>query len=421
MVRKVKVDLIAPPFQGHLHPIIALGQKLAKENISVRILSTASVASTLEKTGLPFSLLKDVDDNLLMETVNPPFPIGHSPRKLHQQFHGVLGFLEKVYGNLEKLYLYDKPDLIIADFTVVSAGLMADKLMIPWWTSLPSPCALETVDGPPTYLGGWMPSKNVFTRIKYGCGKKLIRLFKRVIFFLYRKRIRSLGLKNVYRSDGSEAIYSSEKILCLGVKQLEFAQRWPNAASFIGPQLFTPVFAENPIVAFQPDKKYVLVTLGTHLHWAKGSFRKIINALALAHPDIEFHFSGGGYAFDSEIGKNQKAEKTSDKCASNLTCYSYINYDQYLMHYDVVIHHGGAGIMYHCLLKAIPSIVVPHDYDQFDHAARLLHKGYGLWAKHLEDIPKIFEAALALKLPFFSEEHERINFLNVVDEIKRSK
>ena len=50
---------------------------------------------------------------------------------------------------------------------------------------------------------------------------------------------------------------------------------------------------------------------------------------------------------------------------------------------DAVIHHGGAGISYAALAAATPALVWPHDYDQFDFAARLTHAGVALRIRDL--------------------------------------
>ena len=48
-----------------------------------------------------------------------------------------------------------------------------------------------------------------------------------------------------------------------------------------------------------------------------------------------------------------------------------------------MVHHGGAGITYAAILHGKPSLVVPHDYDQFDFAARIEHHGLGRRARTL--------------------------------------
>jgi hypothetical protein len=55
----------------------------------------------------------------------------------------------------------------------------------------------------------------------------------------------------------------------------------------------------------------------------------------------------------------------------------FVPYTRDLAAFDAVVHHGGAGITYAAILHGKPSLVVPHDYDQFDFAARIEHHGLG--------------------------------------------
>ena len=64
----------------------------------------------------------------------------------------------------------------------------------------------------------------------------------------------------------------------------------------------------------------------------------------------------------------------------------YVDCRRCLRRYDLVVHHGGAGVMYHCLAAGIPDVVYPMDYGQFDHAARLEHARAALWLRNLRDL-----------------------------------
>ena len=57
---------------------------------------------------------------------------------------------------------------------------------------------------------------------------------------------------------------------------------------------------------------------------------------------------------------------------------------------SAVLHHGGAGVMWECLRAGVPALVLPQDYDQFDHAARLEAAGVALRLRH----PREIESAL---------------------------
>lgn len=53
--------------------------------------------------------------------------------------------------------------------------------------------------------------------------------------------------------------------------------------------------------------------------------------------------------------------------------------------FDAVVHSGGTGIAYSALAAVLPSLRVPHDFDQFDMAARIPWYGLGLRAESLWD------------------------------------
>ena len=378
----IRIDLLAPPFKGHLHPILAMGRVLAGHGYQIRVISSASALTDIEASGLKALILTDIDEQQLSTLINPVNAIGHSPFKLAAQFAAVLGFLKTISVQLEQIYLTETVDLIIADFTLPPAGIIADRLGIRWWTSLPSPCVLECADGPPAYLGGWLPAKTLPGQLANTAGRQLIRIFKRTVFWLYRRPIRAMGLARVYRADGSEAIYSAERILCLGEQTLEFARQWPQPATFIGPMLYTPEGSDMPEPVFSRDKIHILVTLGTHLNHHKQALWSAINRVAGEYPEYVFHFSNGGLCVDGSVS------------AANCERYDYINYQRFIDHYRLVIHHGGAGIMYYCLCRQIPAIVLPYDYDQFDHAARLSWQGLAIWLASVDDLTDAISQAL---------------------------
>ncbi|MCW5202064.1 hypothetical protein VU12_03895 [Desulfobulbus sp. US4] len=381
-MKRGQIDFVAPPFKGHLHPILAMGRLLAPY-YDVCVISSASAQSDIRVAGLNAIILESIDDTALMNIVSPPYVVGNSPFALRKQFRGVLPFLQRLSHELENIYANRRPDLLIADFVVPVAGLVADTFNIPWWTSIPPACVLECRDGPPAYLGGLQPARSIIERIKNYLGRKLVRVFKRIIFQCYASEIKALGLNRIYREDGSEAIYSSQRILCLTHQGLEFAVNWPPQASLIGPMLYSP-----PTNSLQPDfvegKKYILVTLGTHVDTQKDRVCAAVERIAHKFPDYVFHFTDGH-------SENQPVRRINDQ----LYRFSYINYQEHIASYDLVVHHAGTGILYHCLLNGIPSVAYPIDYDQFDYAARLEYHGFSLWLKNIRNLEKALAAALA--------------------------
>jgi UDP:flavonoid glycosyltransferase YjiC (YdhE family) len=363
-----RIDLLAPPFAGHLHPILALACVL-RAHYQVRVISTESMLPRIRAAGLEAHELLAGQEQALLAIANPQYAVGNHPLRLYRQFRAALALLADFRSELDALYRQSAPDLAIADFTLPIVGCVAQDRGIRWWTSLPSPCVLETPDGPPAYFGGLFPARTRWQQSRHALARYKLRLFKKTIFALFRRPIQALGMKQLYRDDGSESAYSAECILALGDPALEFPRRWPSAVKFIGPALYTPHY-DLPAPPFKCGQRHVLVTLGTHLAWHKQPTINALAQLAATLPEWQFHFTWG----DPETHGTAPVQ-------ANLVCLAWIDYERDLEHYDVVIHHGGAGIMYYCLRHDIPALIYPVDYDQFDHAARIEAAGKGIWLR----------------------------------------
>lgn len=386
----MKIELLAPPYSGHLHPVLAIAQALAPRH-EVRVLSAPSVQGAIAACNLAGeSVLTPEDEKWLWAIANPPHAVGANPLRMHHQLRQALRLMLKLRQALQQRWAHERPDLVIADFTLPPAGLLARSLGIPWWTSLPSPCVLEAPDGPPAYLGGLQPARTLGAQWLQAGGRRLTRVFKQGVHALHRRDMTALGLPALYRPDGSEAVYSPECILALGVAELEFTRQWPTALRFIGPMLCTPA-QQHAAPPFRAGRRHLLVTAGTHLDWAKQRLADAARDLARRHPDWEVHVSDG-HAHQNDT--------RTDPEMPNFHRLAFVDYARHLPRYELLLHHGGAGVMYHALRAGIPAIVHPLDYDQFDHAARLQARGAGLWLRRLEDLPAAFEQACAQPAPF---------------------
>lgn len=363
-----RIDLLAPPFSGHLHPVLAMGRVLSA-HYQVRIISTRGAHSRIVSAGLEGLTLNGNYDSPILSVANPKYAVRSNPVRLYRQFRSVVSLLANFADELEQTWRNEGvPDLAIADFTLPVVGAVCRRLDIRWWSSLPSPCVLETPDGAPAYCGGLMPATGAGDRLAHFIHRKKVRMFKRTVFWLFRDVIRQTGIDRLYRPDGSECAYSPDRVLALGEEAFEFPRTWPASVAFIGPALYTPpTRGEAP--PFIEGKRHVLVTLGTHLDWHKDEVAKAVITLAQGLPDWEFHFTDG-----NPVGNGSLRQ-------GNFTRVAWVDYDRWLSRYDAVIHHGGAGIMWYCVNKGIPALVYPVDYDQFDHAARLEYCGKGIWIR----------------------------------------
>jgi len=196
-----------------------------------------------------------------------------------------------------------------------------------------------------------------------------------------------LGMRGPYREDGSEAVYSDECILALGLRELEFAREWPKAVRFVGPVRYTPPNLGEP-PTFATGRRHVLVSLGTHLRAHKDRIADAVEAAARALPEVEFHFT------DGRVRPADAPIVHTGRRPPNFQRPPFINYGL-LPRYDLVVHHAGAGILNETIAAGLPAIVLPIDYDQFDNAARLRAAGLAIGLRSLTDLPRVVARALA--------------------------
>ena len=398
----MRIDLLAPPYRGHLHPILAIGRELVARH-EVRVVSTPAAASDVRACRLAFAPLLDAAaDAELAAIADPPRAVGGHPVRLWRQLRRTLDVLARARSGLDALWAddADRPALVIADFTLPVTGPAAAARGIEWWTSLPSPCVLETASGPPAYLGGWARRDDAFGRVRDALARRTVRAFKRGVGRLERARLAGLGFDGVYRSDGTEAAYSQVHVLALGLEALELGTGWPPAVRFVGPYLLGPMPERHP-PTFADGRRHVLVTCGTHLGWAKAEMGRAATELARALPDVEVHLVGGRPGAEADRshrpmsidGESERLHRTRNP--ENLTRLAWVDHARHVRHYALVVHHAGAGILYRCLVDGVPAIAWPRDYDQFDNAARLERMGLARRIDRSDDLVGAVREALA--------------------------
>ncbi len=385
---KPRIDLLAPPFAGHLHPIIAIGRALS-EIADIEVVSTEAAQARIRAAGLRGVALVPGADDALRALTDPPHAVGAHPLRLQAQFQQALRLQAAFAAALDARYRTQRADLVIADFTLIIAGPIAARYGMPWWTSHPSPCVLEAPGGPPAYLGGWRPGRSALGRMRDAVAARTIRGFKRSVHRLHRSALRDLGLDAVYRDDGSEAAYSPECVLALGLRELEFERAWPASVHFVGPLLWSPPTPDDAsdfnrsAPPTSRDAPQVLATLGTHLGWAKDGLAMHLAQIAQRRPQWRVHFSDGRY------------EAHAHSAQGALQRRAWVDYPTWIPAMSAVLHHGGAGAMWECLRAGVPALVLPRDYDQFDHAARLESAGVALRLRHPREIESALERILS--------------------------
>lgn len=371
----VRLLLVAPPFAGHLNPLLTLGRGLRERGHDVLFATGATKVDLVRAHGFPVTAILPEDPMAFDRISDTTRPVRSDPFRLAGQLRANLALIPRARADLDRLVRRERPDVVLADFTAVPAGLVAQDHGIPWLTTMPTPFALETRTGTPAYCGGWGPPRHAGHRLRDAAGRCATRLVKLGLQRALAGGFRAAGVR-VYRADGTEAAYSPTAILGLGMTELELPRDWPAAFRMVGPVTATPEPAPPPRL---PDGPLVLVTLGTHLPWAKARLVEHARALAAGLPGHQVLVTLG----DAGRAGAEPVLVEAVPGGNRVHVYGHLPYDDVLPHCSAVVHHGGAGITYSAIRAGVPSVVCPQDYDQFDFAARVVAAGAGSRVRRL--------------------------------------
>ncbi len=366
-----RIVLAAPPFCGHLHPILAIGMHLRNLGADCVVLTGPNKNATVEACGLsPFPVLTD-RPNVLEEIANTDKSTTLNPVTMYRQISQNIALIPEIMKQSMPLFKTFSPELVIADFTAYPLSLLASQLGLPHISITPTPLAIENTDGTPSYLGGWTPGSTALHTLRDFTGRKLTRIAKQTLSLPFRAQLKALGIK-IYREGGTESIYSNHSTLGLGMTELEFPRSWPSFFKMIGPLPFCPERSLDLDLRKLSTKPLVLVTAGTHVWWAKDRFIADTKVLRNATRDVHFVFS---------LGDSRNVQPYPVEHNEGFSVFPYVPYDQHLHLFRAVLHHGGSGVMYSCIEQGIPALVRPLDYDQFDYAARIEYRRLGIRVK----------------------------------------
>ena len=386
-MKRIKIDVVVVPLSGHLYPTMNLLIPLLNNpRYDIRLFTGPQKKAVAETAG--FHVVPILENHIedFERASNNVQQLGIL--SAYQQLSSSIDLINLVSDQLLEEWHKNRPDIVIADFITLSGGLVANQLGIPWISTMATQFAIETTDGPPCFFGGLGSPKNGWQVSVQFLGRKATRLVKRIVSFLLRDRLKRYNFK-LYNQLGHETIYSPYSILGIGMNELELKKGFPKHYKWVGPSGASVEAGEDYPLDLSPfmDRKKVLVTCGTQLAWAKENLIYQATQLAKAHPDCHFFVTRGvgGESFQCE------------NLMENLSVVSYLPYKEYIPQMDYVIHHGGAGIFYQCIIYGKPALILPHDYDQFDYAVRGVEAGVAFTAKrdNSKVIGQAFDSLLA--------------------------
>lgn len=386
-MKKIKIDVVIVPLSGHLYPTMNLLLPLLDNpQYEIRLFTGPQKKAVAE--AVVFQVLPILEGHVkeFEKAANNKEQLGII--SAYRQLSASLDLINLVSDQLIQEWTNHRPDIAIVDFITLSGGLVAEQMGIPWITTMATQFAIETTEGPPCFFGGMGTPRNNWQVLQQFLGRKITQLGKRIVTFLLRDRLRRYHFK-LYNQKGQETIYSPYSILGIGMKEVELKKGFPEHFRWVGPSGASVEAGEDYPLDLTPfiERKKVLVTCGTQLAWAKENLIFQTKELAKAHPECHFFVTRGvgGEAFQCE------------NLMENLSLVSYLPYKEYIPQMDYVIHHGGAGIFYQCIIYGKPALILPHDYDQFDYAVRGVEAGVAFTAKrdNSKAIGQAFDELLA--------------------------
>ena len=386
-MKKIKIDVVALPLSGHLYPTMnLLAPLLQNPQYEIRLFTGPQKKAVAEAVG--FQVLPILEGHVkeFEKAANNKEQLGIF--SAYRQLSASLDLINLVSDQLIQEWTNHRPDIAIVDFITLSGGLVAEQMGIPWITTMATQFAVETTGGPPCFFGGMGTPQNNWQVLQQFLGRKITHLVKRIVSFSFRDRLKRYNFR-LYNQLDQETIYSPYSILGIGMKEVELKKGFPEHYCWVGPFGASVEAVEDytlDLSAF-PNRKKVLVTCGTQLAWAKENLIYQATQLAKAYPDCHFFVTRG------VGGQPFKCENLME----NLSVVSYLPYKEYIPLMDYVIHHGGAGIFYQCIIYGKPALILPHDYDQFDYAVRGVEAGVAYTAKrdNSKEIGQAFDRLLA--------------------------
>ena len=386
-MKRIKIDVVVVPLSGHLYPTMNLLIPLLNNpRYEIRLFTGLQKKAVADAAG--FNVVPILENHIedFERAANNDQQLGII--SAYHQLSASIDLINLVSDQLLEEWQKNRPDIVITDFITLSGGLVANQLGIPWISTMATQFAIETTDGPPCFFGGLGSPKNRWQVSVQFLGRKATRLVKRIVSFSFRDSLKRYNFK-LYNQLGHETIYSPYSILGIGMKEVELKKGFPEHYKWVGPSGASVEAGEDYPLDLSPfmERKKVLMTCGTQLAWAKENLIYQATQLAKAHPDCHFFVTRGvgGEAFQCE------------NLLENLSVVSYLPYKEYIPQMDYVIHHGGAGIFYQCIIYGKPALILPHDYDQFDYAVRGVEAGVAFTAKrdNSKVIGQAFDSLLA--------------------------
>ena len=354
---------------GDLYPYMALAQELQSRGYSPSIASCEQYQQTLETAGIEFHPLRP---NGLPQDPNEAEFISmmmDSQRGVEYIINYLLmPYLRTSYCDLIKAC--QGADLLLTHPLILVASLVAEKIAIPWVSTILSPGA--------SLISVYDTAQEKSTQSRHQQAMAVVARDSLMRLLRSNARLRSAPLEQLQAELGLEGgldpLFEGQFApLVLGLFSPTFATAqpdWPPQTQITGFPFYRPNSGPGlspELQAFLDDGPPAIVfTLGSTAVLAPGNFYQegMIAAQEL------------GYRAILMMGKAAH-QLNALGLPEGIIAVDYAPHAAIFPHAAAIVHHGGMGTTAEALRAGHPMLIVPFNYDQPDNAARVVKMGVG--------------------------------------------
>lgn len=336
---------VVPPLAGHVNPTVAVGAELASRG---HVVAWAGHASVLEPILPPEAELHATDGTLTTEDLDAlkaraqGLRGAEAFRFLWQDFIIPLG--ETMLPEIEAAVERFAPNVLVVDQQAIAGAVVARQRGLRWATSATTSSELADPFAGFPLFGAWIVDE--------------LRAFQH-----------RAGVSARDAAYG-DLRFSEHLVLAFSTKELVGGGPFPSEWFFAGPAIgMRPVWAEFPWSWLDPERRKVLITLGT-VNASGGS--RFLNAAIAAAGRLTDRMQAIVIAPDGML----------DAAPPNVLVRSCVPQLELLPQMDAVVCHAGHNTVCEALAHGLPLVVAPIRDDQPIIAQQVVSAGAGVRLKY---------------------------------------
>ncbi|HUB78307.1 MAG TPA: glycosyltransferase [Bryobacteraceae bacterium] len=349
---------------GDLHPILAIGLGLHQRGYRAVVATSNLYRDKILQTGLEFAPMGphlDIDPKLIRRVFDPI----RGPEILMRKVlypavpAAYADIMEAVRGGC---------DLMVTHPIAFAAQIAAQKLKLPWVSTITAPMSLPSRYDPPVYaMTAWIPKLRDMGPAVNGFVLRLSRAAIRHWMKPVAQFRLSLGLP-----PGEDPLFNGQHspdcVLAMFSRAMASPQPdWPRQTRVIGFPFYDQV--EQHGERLDPGLERFLDAGPPPVVFTLGS-SAVFDAGRFYHESLAAVKQLGCRAV-LLVGLNRLNEKLS----AGTVAYPWAPYSQIFPRAAAIVHQGGIGTCGQALAAGKPMLVMPFGFDQFDNAARLERLG----------------------------------------------